>query len=93
MTDEEIQAAIQGVSEGIEKLSNSEEPLTKEQKKRKRVLLVRKELLNQIKKAREKNDKNQELKSTMDYALVTTFAEKHPYLIPLMRSKMGWTVF
>lgn len=93
LTDKELQKEIKGVSESIDKLSNSDKPLTREEKRRKKVLLVRKQILNMIKKAREKNDKDQELKSTIDYALLISIGEKHPYLIPLMKSKFDWTVF
>ena len=93
MTDEELQEETREVSESIDKLSNSDKPLTKEEKRHERMLLVRRQLLDRIKEAREKNDKDQELKSTMEYALLTSMGEKYPYLIPLIRSRIGWHVF
>ncbi|MFQ6122953.1 MAG: hypothetical protein ACE5LA_07870 [Dehalococcoidales bacterium] len=93
MTDEELQKEIQQVSESLDKLYNSDKPLTKEEKKQKRILSVRKQMLNRIKKAREQNDRDRELAATIEYALMTSVGEKHPYLIPLIKSKFGWTVF
>jgi ElaB/YqjD/DUF883 family membrane-anchored ribosome-binding protein len=93
MTDEELQGEIQKVSEDLDKLFNSEQPLTKEEKKRKKMLSLKKRILTQIRDARQRNDKVQEFNSTIDYALLTTLGEKQPFLMHFLRSKFGWHVF
>ena len=97
MTDEEIQEATAEISEILDKLHDSEKPLTKDEKRRKRVLFVRKQLLRAIKLAKEKNDRNAEIKMGIEYNLVTSLGEKHPvllmFLAPIVKSKFGWTVF
>ncbi len=97
MTDRELEETIGEISESLEKLSNSEKPLTKEEKRRKRMLMARKQLLRSIKKAREKNDRNAEVRTNMEYSLLTWLGEKHPvlvvFLLPLVRARYGWTVF
>ena len=97
MTDRELEETIGEISESLDKLSNSEKPLTKEEKRGKRMLMARKQLLRSIKKAREKGDRNAEVRTNMEYTLLTWLGEKHPVLVvllmPLVRSRYGWTVF
>lgn len=87
MTDEELQQTIQGLTESIDGLSDPDKPLTKEDKKEKNRLLLRRDVLERIKGAREKNDKNAELSYTATYGLLTSFGEKHPFLMRMVRSK------
>jgi len=97
MTDEEIQQTTEEITEILDKLHNSEKPLTKEEQRRKRVLSARKQLLRGIRVAKEKSDRNAELKMGIEYYLITSLGEKHPHLLmflaPIVRSKFGWTVF
>ena len=97
MTDRELEETIGEISESLDKLSNSEKPLTKEEKRHRRMLQARKQLLRSIKKAREKGDRNAEVRTNMEYSLLTWIGEKHPvlllFLLPLVRSRYGWTVF
>ena len=88
MTDEELQQAMQAVSEGLNKLSDPDEPLTKEEKRRKGVLLSRKYALDGIKEAKEKGDRRREITSTIDYSLLTDMGEKHPFLAHIMRLRV-----
>ena len=88
MTDEELQQIIQDISESIEKLSDPEKTLTKDEERRKQLFLLKKEVLLKIVEAREKKDRNKELAAHMDYTLLTTFGEKHPFLFNIMRSKI-----
>ena len=88
MTDEELDQASQELNEAIDKLSKSKEPLTKQEKRRKFILPLKKETLQKIKQAKEKKDRNQELKCNMDYALLEEFGEKHPILLHLARIKL-----
>ena len=93
MTDEELQETIKEISESLGKLSNSDDQLTKEERRRKQVLLLKREALEIIKEARKKNDRNRELMSRLNYALLTSFGEKHPYLLYLVKSQIRWSVF
>jgi hypothetical protein len=97
MTDRELEETIGEISESLDKLSNSEKPLTKDEKRHKRMLMAKKQLLRSIKKAREKGDRNAEVKTSIEYSLLTWIGEKHPvllmFLMPLVRSRYGWTVF
>ncbi len=93
MTDEELEQEIQNLNEAIVKLSKSDDPLTKQEKRRKYVLPLQKEILQRMKKAKEKKDRSQELKCNMDYALLEEFGEKHPLLLHLARIKLGGHIF
>ena len=93
MTDEDLQKEIRQVTESIENLPEPDKSDSKEEKRHRDVLLVRKEVLERIKKAREKGDKNQELQETMTYGLLTSWGEKHPYLMGLVRSNIRWNAF
>ena len=93
MTDEDLQKAMQEVSEGLDNLPKSDDSLSKEERRRKEVLLLKKDTLDKIKVAREKNDKDQELYNTMVYGLLTSMGEKHPYLMSLVKSNLRWSAF
>ena len=93
LTDDELQQELQNISESIDKLSDSDDSHTKQEKRRKHILLLKKEALLRIKQAKEKGDTNQELKSNMDYGLVTAFGERHPLLLHLARIKFRGNIF
>jgi len=93
MTDKELKQTIQDLTKSIDKLTNSDKPLTGIDKRRKQILSLRKEILQQIKEARAKNDSMKERDLTLDYGLLSSMGEKHPYLIGLLRSKFKWQVF
>ena len=86
MTDEELQQTIQALSESIDELSDPEKPLTKQEQRRKQVLSLRKDILQKIKEAREKNE-HQELSYTISYGLLTALGEKHPLIMHLIKGK------
>jgi len=88
MTDEELEQEIQDLSEAIDKLSKSKEPLTKQEKRRKYILPLKKDVLQRMQQAREKKDRNQELKCSMDYGLLEEFGDRHPILLHLARIKL-----
>ena len=88
MTDEELEQEIQDLSEAIDKLSKSKEPLTKQEKRRKFILPLKKETLQRIKQAKEKKDLSQEIKYNMDYGVLEEYGEKHPILLHLARIKL-----
>jgi len=89
MTDEEITKLIQELSEELGKLSDSEKPLSKEEKNHINTLLLKKETLEKIKEAREKGRSYQEFSLTMTYGLLTSIGEKHPFLTMFIKSKSG----
>ena len=93
MTDEELQQKLQNTSESLDKLPDSDKPLSKEERRRKHMLLLKKETLLRIKLAKEKKDLNQEIKCNMDYALLEEFGEKHPLLLHLARVKLRGHIF
>ena len=81
------------VGESIDNLPKSDKSLSKEERRRKEILLLKKEILDKIKDAREKNEKGQELHHTMVYGLLTSLGEKHPYLMALIQSNLRWSSF
>jgi len=93
MTDEELQQELQNISESLDKLPDSDKPLFKEERRRKHMLLLKKETLLRIKQAKEKKDLNQEIKCNMDYALLEEFGERHPLLLHLARIKLRGHIF
>ena len=94
MTNEDIEELIREVSEQIGKLSDDpEKPLTKEEKNRKLVLQLRGESLERVKVAKEKGNMQQEIRAGMDYALLTQYGEKHPFLVHIVGSQLRWSFF
>ena len=87
MTDEELEQEIQKLSEDIDRLSKSDS-LTKQEKRRQHILPLKKETLLKIKKAKEKKDLSQELRCSMDYALLEEYGERHPLLLHFARIKL-----
>ena len=93
MTDEELLQEIKEVDEGIDNLPKSDKSLSKEERRHKGVLLMKKDILDNLKIAREKGDKDQELYQTMTYGLVSSWGETHPYLMSLVQSNLRWNAF
>ena len=93
MTDEELEQEVREVNEGLKGLPESDKPLSKEDMRRKQVLLLKKDTLEKIKDAREKNEKNEELYYAMFYGLLTSWGEKHPYLASLVKANFRWNMF
>jgi hypothetical protein len=91
MTNEELEALIQETSEQIDQLSDDpEKPLSKEEKNRKLVLQLKIQTLKKMQVAKEKGSLHQEVKAGVDYALLDKYGEKHPFLMNLLKSQMGW---
>ena len=93
MTDEELEQTLQDLSQDIDRLSNTEKPLTKEEKKHQTVLSAQREILLKIKNARQKNSMTEEMRHTMLYGLVTSLGEKHPYLMSILIADHKWNTF
>ena len=93
MTDEELQQTIQELGDSIDKLSDPDKPLTKEEKNRRHILSLRKETLQRITEAREKNNVNLEMTHTITYGLLSALGEKHPLLLHFLQSKFRMNIF
>jgi len=93
MTDEQLQRVLKKVSADIDKLSNSDRPLTKEEKKNRARFKYRKYVLDCIKQAKEKNRKEDEIYNSTVYEFLVPWGERHPLLmglvIHLMKIKWG----
>ena len=93
MNDEELEQLIKDASEQIDKLSDREQSLTKEERNRKIVLELQKEALAKIKAAKEKGSLTQEVRASIDYALLTRYGEKHPLLLYFLKAQHLWYGF
>ena len=89
MTDEELQQQLQEATEEINTLSDPEKTLAKDENKRKRFLLMKQDNLKKIKEAREKGNTGLEYSLILNYGVLTSLGEKHPFLMMLVRSKFG----
>ena len=87
MTDEDLEREMQELSENIDELAKADS-LTKQEKRRRNILELKKETLGRIKQAKEKKNQSQEIKLTMDYALLEEYGEKHPLLLHFARIKL-----
>jgi len=87
MTDEEVQQAIQEVNKSLDNLPESDDKAPSQQRQ---VLLLKKEVLQKVKEAREEGNKNQEVYNSVYYSLLDTWGEKHPYMVHLMMSRFKW---
>ena len=88
MTDEELEQALQELQESIDKLPDPDS-LTKQEKRRGHILLLKKETLLRIKEAREKGNKSDEFTNIATYGVLTAYGDRHPILLRLARAKFG----
>jgi len=88
MTDAELKQNLEEVSAGIDKLSNLERPLTREEERDRARLKYRKYVLDRIKEAREKHRKDDEVYNSTVYELLVPWGEKHPILMLIMTHLM-----
>ena len=89
MTNEEMFEIIKELGEEIDKLSDPEKTLSKEEKRHKYILSLRKDLLEKILEARATYRGHREFSLTTTYGAVTSLGEKYPFLIPFIKAKMG----
>ena len=90
MQDEEMASLIKELAEQLEGMPDDpEKPLTKDERGRKIVLRLRHEALKRIQTAREKGNPYQEMRASVDYAILTQFGHKHPLLVHLLKSQAG----
>ena len=93
MTDKELQEAIQEVTDSINNLPKANKPLSKEERQYREALLLKKEILDRIKVAKEKGRTDDELYNSVFYGMLTSWIGKHPYLMSLVQSNFRWNAF
>lgn len=93
MTDEQLAQALKEVDDNLNRLANPDKPLTKEEQGFRGKLLMRKNILTQIREAKVSNNKSAELYNTMIYDMLVSWGEKHPFLMflaaNLLKAKAG----
>ena len=80
MTEEQWKETMKEVTGELEKLSDLERPLTKDEEKHRGKYRIRKYVLDKIKEAGDKNSKSDELYNTTYYQMLVPWGEKHPVL-------------
>ncbi|MFC1914197.1 hypothetical protein ACFLXF_02870 [Chloroflexota bacterium] len=91
MTDEDLEKEIQEVHESINKLAESDEPLTKEKIKDRDTLATRKMVLEMIKEAKEKKRINDEIYNNLVYSfLKSAWVQRHPFLASMILRHFRW---
>ena len=94
MTEDELKQEMQIVDSDMEKLPADDKSLTKEERKDKDLLLMKKEVLSRIKDAREKNHKQVEFDNTVYYGVLSSWFGRHPFLRHfVINSKCRWNVW
>jgi hypothetical protein len=95
VTDEELDRLTRDISKDIEQLvDDPEKPLNRKERRRKIVLRARRQALDKIKEARQKGNMNQEVKASLEYTLLTEYAEKNILLYNLMKARLYlWRAF
>jgi hypothetical protein len=90
MTDEELETLIWETSEQIDKLSQSDKPLSREEKRHKLVLRLQRESLERMKEAKKKGSIEKETRAATDYAILKNYGGKHPLLFNYIHSLTRW---
>ena len=93
MTNEELQQTVDEHNADLETLSDPEKKLTKEENGRKRLLLMKKDTLERVKLAREKQNFNEEVKLLTSYGLLESLGGKHPFLLYFLQNKFRGSIF
>ena len=90
MTDEQLQQAAKEVSGELESLSKSEESLTKQEMKRKRLLSLKLQVLKGVEEAKEMKDSRDEIYNAMCYEILLTWGERHPVWARFIMTSIRW---
>ena len=89
MTDEELERLIEEIAGQLAVLKDTpEEPLSKEDRKKKYLLQAKQRALEKIKMARKSGSARQEVRAQMDYALLNEYGHRNWILYNLARSRM-----
>ncbi len=90
MTDEELEKELQCLCEKIGNPPEAKESLSKKEKGERRMLTYQKETLEKIKLARQKHDRDAEIRGILIYGMLTTWIGRYPYLMHvLVNSRIG----
>lgn len=89
MNDEQIKKELQKVTEDLEWLEKAEAPLTKIQKRHKRILGMQKTTLIRLQKATEQGEFNAIHQQIAMYGMLSACKDKHPIFLHFARMKMG----
>jgi hypothetical protein len=88
MNEEQLRQALQKVSADLDKLANSDKPLTKEEREYQNRLLRRKYVLGKIKEAKDKKRKDDEVFNSTVYEMLVSWGERHLILMGIMTHLM-----
>lgn len=80
MNEVELEGEIKTVAEELEKLPVDGKPITREEKKEKILLSMKKDVLLRIKDARESGSKQAEFDNTVYYGVLNSWIGKHTFL-------------
>ncbi len=87
VTDEELQEATNDVK-NLSSPSPSG-PLPEQEVRHREMILLRQLTAYKIKDAKEKGNSHREFSLTINYGLLTSIGEKHPFLMMLIKGKSG----
>lgn len=88
MTDAELKEKLQEVSADIDKLSNLDRPLTKEEERDRARLKYRNYVLDRIRESKEKHRRDDEVFNSTVYEMLVSWGERRPILMVLMTHLM-----
>ncbi len=83
-TDEQLRQTTGEVTAELDRLYNLERPLTKEEKKFRSRMQMRKYVLEKIKEAKDRGLTSDEMYNSTMYGLLVPWGEKHPFLMFLV---------
>lgn len=91
--DEDLKQMLHDFSSRLDELANSDRPLTEEEKKYRGKLLKRKQILTEVKRARDQKQKDAELFHTTVYNIMVPWGEDHPVMMffMLIVMRMKWS--
>lgn len=93
MTEAELDKTLTAVCSDLEGLSKADS-LSKDESRCRQVLLLKKNILEKMKDAKQKGSSSDEIHAGMAYALMTSrWGERHPYLASLVMGRFKWSVF
>jgi len=93
MTDEQLQLAIGELNENIRKLPETEDNMSKDDRRWRQLLSMEKQALLRIKEAKEQQRGSEEIYNSMVYGLLTSWGMKHPFLMRIVLTNFRWNSF
>ena len=89
MTDEELARLVAELTQQIEQLSGEGKVLSKEERKKKLLMKAKVSALDRIKEAREKGTPRQEVRASMDYAVLNEYGHRNWLIYNLVKSRFS----